>query len=186
MRMIGKILRLAADGVALLGALALILMMLQVSLDVILKNLFDWPVPFTHTLVTKWYMVAAAFLPLALTEVLDRHIAVELAYQRLPSRGRRILGGAVCLYAGVVTAVMTWPLWGEALKRMAAGTFILESGEPMEIWQAYFFLPLGFGLFSLTLFYRAAILWSGVESGMGETRIDRDADGADAHVGAEV
>ncbi len=186
MTTIGKLLRRASDGVALLGAVALVLMMLQVSLDVILKNLFDWPVPFTQTLVTKWYMVGAAFLPLALTEILDRHISVELAFQRLPSRGRRILGGAVCLYAGVVTAVMTWPLWDEALKRMAAGTFILESGEPMEIWQAYFFLPLGFGLFSLTLFYRTAVLWTGAESGMGEAPIDREADATMAHPGSEI
>ncbi|MEC9432116.1 MAG: TRAP transporter small permease [Pseudomonadota bacterium] len=175
MRPIGRALRGAADLLALLGAVALVWMMVQVAADVALKNLVSLNAPFTQTLATKWAMVAAAFLPLALTEVLDRHISVEIAFQHFPPRARRIVGGAVCLYASVVTAALVWPMWTEALKRFAAGSFELEAGEAMITWPPFFFLPLGFGLFSAVLLHRAVVLWTGAESGMGETRIDAPA-----------
>ncbi len=175
MRLIGRVLRGAADAAAFLGAIALLLMMVQVSADVVLKNLFGVQIPFTQTLVTKWYMVAAAFLPLAMAEVYDRHISVELVFQHLPRRARRLLGGLVCLYAFVVVLFLLSPMWSEALKRMGAGSYELEAGEPMSTWQPFFVLPLGFGLFALILLMRVVSLWSGAESGMGEVPIDEDA-----------
>jgi len=186
MRTIGRMLRWAAEGAAFLGALALAAMMLQVAADVVLKNLFNVQIPFTQTLVTKWYMVAAAFLPLAVAEIQDRHISVELLYQRLPRRARRALGGLVCLYAFGMIAVLMKPLWGEALKRMAEGSYELEGGVPMDTWQPFFLLPLGFALFALVLVYRVIVLWTGAESGLGETPIDEDAPAPGAHVQAEV
>lgn len=183
MILIGRLLRGAAQLAALIGALALVAMMLQIAADVLARNLFSAPLPFTQTLVTRWHMVAAAFLPLALTEILDRHISVEVVFQTFSSRWRRIVGGAVTLYACAVACVVTWPLWREALKQAAAGAFELENGQAMPIWQPWFCLPAGFALLAAVLLYRAVILWTGAASGMGETRIDAEPDAANPHAG---
>ena len=159
-----------------LGGIAVILMMLQIVVDVVLKNLIGWPVPLTAPLVTKWYMVAAAFLPLALTEILDRNVAVEVAFQRFSPRWKRIVGGLVCLLAAAIAGLMTVPLWSEAMKRMAAGSFIVENGDRLSVWLPYFVLPVGFGLFAAVLLYRTAILWTGAASGMDEVPIDVERD----------
>ena len=148
-------------------------MMLQVAADVVLKNLFAIRIPFTQALVTRWYMVGAAFLPLALTEILDRHIAVEVVYQPLPLGLRRALGGAVCLFAALVSGVAVPPLWEEAVKKMQAGAFVTENGSDIAIWGGYFFLPVGFALMTLVLAYRVLLLWTPMPSGLGEVPIDQ-------------
>lgn len=172
MILVGRVLRFLANLSAVLGAAAIILMMLQIVADVVLKNLFTYPIPLTQTFVTKWYMVAAAFLPLALTEVLDRHIAVEVVFQALPRRLKRALGGLVCLFAAVIVMLMVQPLWDEAIKKMTAGSFIVEQGYPLIVWPTYFFLPVGFAIFAAILLYRVVVLWTGLPSGLGEVPID--------------
>lgn len=181
MQAIGRILKWMSHGAALVGAVAIILMMVQIVLDVVMRNLFEIPVPMTTTVVAKWYMVACAFLPLAMTELLNRHIAVEVVYATLPDRMRRIVGGAACLVACIVAACMIRPFWFESLKKYDAGSFIVENGVQLPVWQAHFFLPLGFLLFALVLFWRTVALWTGIESGMDEAPLDEDAArGADA------
>lgn len=180
MRLIGRILNLLARGLALIGALCVLAMMVQVTLDVLLKNLFNLRVPFTQALVTRWYMVGAAFLPLGLTEILDRHISVEVLYQTLGARLRRVLGGAVCLFAAGIAATMTLPLWEEAMTKFHAGAFETENGEDIAIWGGYFFLPAGFALMTLILVYRVIVLWTPLQSGMEEVPVDRVDDMRDA------
>jgi len=175
---LGRVLRWLTTGCAIVGSAALLLMMLQIAADVALKNLFGWPLPLTATLVTKWYMVAVAFLPLALTEILDRHIAVEVVFHKFPRSWQRIGGGLVCLMSALIVAYLALPLWEEAVKRMNAGTFIVENNVILAIWQPYFFLPVGFGLFAAVLLYRAAVLLGRMKSGMGEVPIDAEDDAA--------
>ena len=173
MRLIGRILNRLALALALIGAGCIVAMMVQVSLDVVLKNTLTLRIPFTQALVTQWYMVGAAFLPLGLTEILDRHISVEVLFTTLGTRLRRILGGAVCLFAACVAGIMTVPLWEEAMKKMHVGAFVTENSQDIAIWGGYFFLPVGFGLLTLILIYRVLTLWTPLTSGMGEVPIDQ-------------
>ena len=177
MKTVGRIIRWLAQGAAMLGALAVVLMMIQVTLDVALKNLFAYPIPFTATLVTKWYMVAAAFLPLGLTEIYDRHIAVELAYQKFPRSWRRIAGAGVCLLTVAVILTVIPPLWHEAVEKYAVGSFIRENGRELSVWQTYFFLPLGFAVFGLVVAWRALAMITGRDSGMGEVPFEPETGG---------
>ncbi len=75
----------AVDRAVLFGAaIALVAMMLQVSADVIAKLAFNAPLPLPSALVTEYYMVAVAFLPLAAGEYRQAHIHVDIFVQRLP------------------------------------------------------------------------------------------------------
>ncbi len=174
MKAIGQILRWISHGVALVGAVAVILMMAQIVLDVVMRNLFQTTLPMTTTVVAKWYMVACAFLPLAMTEIANRHIAVEVVFSALSRRWRRIVGGFACLIASLIAGGMFFPLWFESVKKFEAGSFMVENGRQLPVWQAHFFLPVGFAIFACVLLYRVVILWTGAKSGMGETPIDED------------
>ncbi|WP_121062498.1 TRAP transporter small permease [Chachezhania antarctica] len=180
MRLIGVILNRLANGFALIGAACVVLMMVQVTADVLLKNLFTLRIPFTQALVTNWYMVAVAFMPLGLTEILDRHISVEVLYQTLGAGVRRVLGGAVCLFAALIAGIITVPLWDEAMKKLHAGAFVTENGQDISIWGGYFFPPVGFALLVVILLYRVVVLWTPLQSGMGEVPVDRIDDVRDA------
>lgn len=174
MKAIGYTLKWISHGAALVGAVAVALMMVQIVLDVVMRNLFQTPMPMTATIVAKWYMVACAFLPLAMTEIVNRHIAVEVVFSALSRRWRRRVGGFACLIAAVVAGGMFFPLWFESVKKFEAGSFIVENGRQIPVWQAHFFLPVGFAIFACVLLYRVVILWTGAKSGMGEAPIDDD------------
>ncbi|SFH66849.1 TRAP transporter small permease [Albimonas pacifica] len=174
MQAIGRVLNWISHGAAFVGAVAVVLMMFQIVLDVVMRNLFQAPVPMTTTVVAKWYMVACAFLPLAMSEIVNRHIAVEVVFSTLSKHRKRIVGGFACAVAFVVAAAMVRPFWFEAVKKYEAGSFIVENGRQLPVWQTYFFLPVGFALFAAVLLYRVVVLWTGAKSGLGETPIDAD------------
>ncbi len=174
MTALGRILAWLVTASTLVGAVAVVLMMLQIVADVASKNLLAWPLPLTSIFVANYYMVIAAFLPLALTEKLARHISVEVVFRHLSARWQAWLGGAVCLFGGIVAAAIAWELWFEAMKRARVGTFIVEQSIAMPIWPTYFVLPLGFGLLALVLFYRVLVLVTGLAGGLGEAPLDGD------------
>ncbi len=126
MNVLGRILAGIVTVSTMVGAVALILMMLQIVVEVFLKNIISWPLPLTSIFVANYYMVIVAFLPLGLAEKLSRHISVELLFQYFSSRWQHWLGGCICLFAGIVSAGVAWQLWGEAMKRLRVGTFIVE------------------------------------------------------------
>ena len=76
--------------------------------------------------------------------------------------------------ASLVAAGMTLPLWSESVKKFEKASFIVENGRQIPVWQAHFFLPIGFGLLACVLLYRVVILWTGARSSLGETPIDED------------
>ena len=172
MRALGRFLRVLSMASAVVGAAAVVVMMVQVAADVVLRNIFGTPIPLTASMATSWYMVAIAFLPLGLTEILDRNIAVEVVFLRFSRRWRRICGGGVCLVSAIVAGFAAVPMWGEAMERFGAGSFVVENGRYLVVWPGYFLIPIGFAIFGAVLLYRTAILWTGAESGLGEVPLD--------------
>lgn len=59
---------------ALVGSAVLLAMMLQITVDVFMRNFVGAGFPATANIVSRYYMVAVSFLPLAMTQVADRHI----------------------------------------------------------------------------------------------------------------
>lgn len=143
----------AALGAATLGAFALLLMMAQVTLDVLGKYLLNAPFPATTEIVGNYYMVAAVFLPLALIEVNERPIVVDLMYNLAapPLRaGMDVIGTACTL------AFYLWLGWVSiepardafAIREMVSGTYDLI------VWPSRFLLPFGLLLAALALLFR--------------------------------
>ena len=72
-------------------AILLGLMTVLTFVNVILRYVFNAPLNGTILFVSTFYMVAIAFLPLALVEQGDNHISVELLFDRFPGGLRRAL-----------------------------------------------------------------------------------------------
>lgn len=146
---------------SILGSVAIGLMMLHITADVIGKFVFSSPVPATITLVSNYYMVVVAFLPLALAERRDSHISVEVLTEQFSPRLQHHIRGWSFLLSGVVFSLLGYRAMTDALKKLDLGSFIMEQGVKVLIWPGHFLLPIGAGLMVLMLAVRFACYLTG-------------------------
>lgn len=146
---------------ALLGGIAIIALMLHVVVDVALRNLSNSPIPATYEIVTNYYMIALAFIPLAWVEQRGGMVQVE-AVDSLMSPGlMRLSNCLVALVSTLIYAALAWYTLKTALGNHATGTFVMAQKITIPTWPAYYFPPLGFALAALVCLPR--IISGGVE-----------------------
>lgn len=134
---------------AVIGALAIGALMLHVFSDVVLRNVWNTPIPATYEIVTNYYMIALAFIPLAWVERGGGMVQVEVIDSFL---GRRMIKWSDRLVALISTAIyglLAWVTMGSALDNMASGSFVMAQSVRVPVWPAFFLVPLGFGLAGL-------------------------------------
>ena len=131
---------------AIVAGAAMFMMMLQVSLDVALKYIFNYPVPATLETVSSYYMVALIFLPLGIVTRDHEHISVELFTKGLSPKWLSLVNGIAGILAIAYIGVMTYRCADEAWHK----TLIGESWETalwdMQVWPSRWFIPIGVGL----------------------------------------
>lgn len=141
-------------GFAVAAGLSVFLMMVQVALDVALRALFGTGIPGTLTIVSYYYMVIVAFVPLAFAELRRAHIQMELVTDLMPPAFGRHITGWQLLPVGLITGGLTWRGYEEALKQMERGASQVQGLTTIETWPATFALPLGAGLMTLLVALR--------------------------------
>lgn len=122
--------------------LAAVLMLFQVSLDIIGKFLFSMPVSGTAELVASYYMIALVFMALPLMENRGDAIAVDLLYDRFGPRLKMVSRIIALTLTLAFYLVFAWSTLEAAMKAMAVREVILGSRE-FEVWPSRFFLPAG-------------------------------------------
>lgn len=137
-----------------LGGLAIALMMVHITIDVLMRFFFNKPLPGTITIVSQYYMLIAVFLPLAYAEQTKSHISVELFTDLMPTRIQQHLAGWIYLASAIMCFIVTTRTWGEALRRMASSTSVMQGDFSIIVWPTYFLLPIGFLLLAITLTYK--------------------------------
>ncbi len=133
-------------GLALIGAFAILTLMIHVTLDVVLRNLANRPVPATYEIVTNYYMVALAFIPLAWVEKSGGMVNVEVIEGFLNPFALWFSDRLVALISTAIYLLLAWVTFEASIKTFAAGTFVLAQNIPIPTWPAYFLPPLGFFL----------------------------------------
>ncbi|QKV17882.1 TRAP transporter small permease [Oricola thermophila] len=139
---------------ALIGALAIVALMIHVVTDVALRNTTNTPIPATYEIVTNYYMIALAFVPLAWVERRGGMVQVEVIEPLLNARALLWSDRLVALVSTIVYGALTWVTWLTALKNFETGVFVMAQNLAFPTWPAYFLVPLGFGLAALTTFIR--------------------------------
>lgn len=170
MQRIGKFLSRLTDLTTVIGALGIALMMIHITLDVVLRYLFDWPLPGTIAIVSYYYMVIAAFVPLAFAEQKGAHISVEVATERMPAWIQNHLAGWANLLSAAIFAMLTARSWGEAMSKMEIGASIVQGETSIVLWPTYFILPIGFGLMFLIVTHKFFAYLFAHETGLDTQR----------------
>jgi len=171
MYQIGRVLGRLTDVLAILGCVAVVLMMLHITTDVFMRAIGQ-PIPATFTIVSHYYMLPIVFLPLALTERNDAHITVEVLVQYLSRILQKILAVIAWTISAGVLGILFYQTLLDALDKTEKGTFIMEIDWKIPLWASYYFLPVGFGLVVLVLIYRIVVTLTGSTSGLGEVKHD--------------
>lgn len=140
------------------GAVVVGLMMVHITADVIGKFVFDRPLPGTIPIVSKFYMVIIAFLPLAIVERESGHIDVEVLTNQFSRTVQKFLYFFSTLLGIAVYGALTWRTWLEAMKKYGIGTFSYEEGIKIITWPSYFILPFGIALTVVVLI--AKLRWT--------------------------
>ena len=134
----------------IVGGIGLVLMALHVSIDAIGKYLFSVPIPATLEIVAYYYMPAVVALPLALVEIRNGHVAVEMVHQMLPPMVQRINLAINGILTATFLLVMTWLAGREAWRKFLIGEFMF--GEyPIVIWPGRLIFVLGAALFTVVV-----------------------------------
>ncbi len=151
---------------ALVGAatcfswLAAILMLLQVSLDIIGKFLFGMPVAGTAEVVASYYMIILVFMAFPLVEKRGDTIAVDVLYERFGPRLKLASRIVALLMTLAFYLVFAWSTFEAAMKSMAVREVVLGSRE-FQVWPSRFFLPAGCLLAAIVVILRQVEALSG-------------------------
>ena len=142
---------------ALIGALAIVTLMLHVGTDVVLRNTANTPIPATYEIVTHYYMIALAFIPLAWVERGGGMVHVEVIEPFLSPRALIWSDRLVALISTVIYGALAWVTWLTALRNFDTSVFVMAQSVRVPTWPAYFLVPLGFGLATLATAIRLIV-----------------------------
>lgn len=142
----GKALDRLAGFFTILACLVVLAMMLHVCADIIMRGVFNAPLFGTTEIVSAYYMVALAFLPIAWISRMRGHIIVELFTSHLAPRRVRLIDGL----AGIVTLIYVGTFCWQVIHTALEKTRIREAWESasgqIQIWPSRWLIPAGFGV----------------------------------------
>lgn len=137
------------------GGAAILLMMLHITADVAGKYFFNQPIVGTLEFVSRYYMVACVFLPIAYVQLHRQHLMVELFTMKLSPRRTALVDGIVALFGVVYAAVLAWLVFGQAMHQTGRREFFSITYFDLPVWPSRWFLPLSFGLLALVMLVQA-------------------------------
>ena len=144
----------------LVGGLGIILMMVNISLDVVLKVVWNSPIQGTVEVSSYYYMVAIVMLPMAMVEYDDEQISVDLLFNHFPPWLKRASLLITFAATAGILSIMTWRTGLDAIRAFKVGEVVMGSRE-IIVWPARCMLPLGFGLAAIAAMMRAIMLLRG-------------------------
>lgn len=131
------------------GGIILCLMMVQIVVDVFMRNVVGAGFPATAELVAKYYMVAVSFIPVAYAELKRRHIEATIFTDFLPKHWMPSVFFIGFTLSAAVYATLTWGTYAEALKKTAKKSYVEAGSMDFYTWPSYWILPVAFGVMTL-------------------------------------
>lgn len=131
-----------ARGLAILAALALVLLAVNVLVDVTGRAGFNAPYPGTLEMTAYWWMPTLTLAAFAYTEMRQEHIKVTILLDILPPLMRRMVEGVFGLIATGLLLLLAWHGLSEALEAAEYGQ-TTSSSPPVAVWPFKFLAPLG-------------------------------------------
>ena len=120
------------------------------------RVVFDHPFDGTIEIVSGYYMVAIAFLPLAYITKHEGQIIVELFTRRMSRRKLCLLDAAVNILTFVYMATFAWMTATMAVEQTASRESWETAYGQVEIWPSRWYLPIACTLMAVYLLVRIA------------------------------
>ena len=156
---------------SLVGAAAVVAMMLHISLDVTLRSLFRISMNTAPEIVARYYMTAIAFLPLGLLHLRGQMVAVELLDFVTPRIVQRVQTAVIALAAAGLYGVLAHQAWLKALREARTGTLVEIGTYKMPVWHSFFLPAAGFSVAVLAcLLVALATAWPGLRAEARDSR----------------
>lgn len=135
-----------AVGLAMLGALGILLMVVHISMDIVLRTALSVPIPATAELVTRYYLLTLALLPLGWVECRKEMIAVGALEGLMKPWLMRLSDVLASLLSAATYTVLAVATWGKAMEQFAIGSYVMSLDFSVPVWPSYFVLPIAFTL----------------------------------------
>lgn len=133
---------------------AILAIMIQVVVDVAMREIISSPIDGTIEIVSFYFMVAVTFLPLAYVSHHEGHIFVELFTRGMRPKSLAFLEGVVGIACFVFALWFVRETWFAALDSFDSGEMWETSDDLITIWPSRFALPIGTGLMAIYLLIR--------------------------------
>lgn len=154
LRLLDKAIGYASEALAVIGAVAIMVLMAHVVVDVSGRYFFNHPFSGTLEMSTYYYMVMVTALPFAYVTRTQGQITVEMFTSWLPRRWIRafdIFGGIVTLlYVGVIT----WKTGQEAGAMTAIGEVHDAGATQIVTWPSRWMPTVAFGVMACAVALR--------------------------------
>jgi TRAP-type C4-dicarboxylate transport system permease small subunit len=124
-------------------------MIFPTTLDVILRYIFNAPLPEMFQL-TEFMMVAVVYLAIAYVQQLKDHIKIDIVTQWLPQKVQVALDLFGYLVGLVIFTIITWQTGRLAWEAWDTQDYTMGIVQ-FPLWPAKSILPIGVGLFCLRL-----------------------------------
>ncbi|NDW02015.1 TRAP transporter small permease [Salipiger sp. PrR002] len=126
-----------------LASVAIVLMAVQVTTDVVIRALFNSAVIGTLEVISYYNMVGLVFLSLGYVELTHQNIRVDLFAQYMPKTVQLALYLFSCLLGLVFFGCLGWQTLLDAIKATQR-TETVMANFIFQIWPARWLLPVGF------------------------------------------
>jgi len=129
-----KILARINHSIMIIGSLLLGLMVIHTTFDVAMTYIAGLPVEGTVEIVSRYYMVAVVFLPLAFVTATDKHIVAELLSDRLTKRMQLACQCLAWILMAAFGAALAWQCGLEAMRMTAINEQFQTSTYFIPTW----------------------------------------------------
>ncbi|AQU84362.1 C4-dicarboxylate ABC transporter permease [Halomonas sp. 'Soap Lake  len=163
MAVVYRLTNLAAVGLAMLGILSILLMVVHITLDVVLRSTLSISIPATLELVTRYYLITLALLPLGWVEWRREMISVEALESMMAPWLIRVSDVLVSVLSAAIYIVLAVATWDKAVEQYQIGAYVMSLNVPMPVWPTYFALPVAFALAALVCVVRLPLQATGTK-----------------------
>lgn len=136
------------------GAIAMVLMMVHIVTDGVMRTFFSKSAPGTMEFASFYYMVAVTFLPLAYIHATRGHVIIELFTGGLPRKVVYGIDSAVGFLLSVGAAIFAYAATWKALAMTRAGEYAIGM-IIVPTWQTRWLVVAGVGMLAVVALLEA-------------------------------
>lgn len=125
-----------------ISGVCIVLMLILVVSDVLARALINVAIPGIDTIVASYLMVATIFLPLALLQILEENIAVDVLRDNVPDFMKDIFDIIAHILAVAFYGILGWIYFKVAVDAFEIREYVTGAWD-VPIWPARVFMPIG-------------------------------------------